>query len=542
MSGWSRRALALVMMTVMMLAAAAVPLRAQPPEAPPPAERPAEDRGRVGPPSPRDDRFGTDIWRREVFRLGQDYRLAAGESIGSVVAISGTTQLDGYIDDDAVVIVGDVRVGESAVIEHDLIVVGGSVTIARGAKVNHDLVVIAARLDAPGDFFPAGDQIIIAPGVLGGWLDGFFPWLTRGLVWGRLIVPGIPWVWAAVAIFFFFYLTLNLIFGGAVRACADTLAARPLTTFVAGLLTLLLTGPLCLLLTISVVGIAIVPLVLCALLVAWILGKVGVARWIGIRVAGEDDPPSWLQATRSFTIGFILIALAYMVPVIGLITWAVVGTFGLGSAVMAFRGGYRQENPRPPKLEPAPTSESEPLSLPILPAATSAAAQASSMPAAFQNQGAIVSDTLNAAVAPIATDLAVYPHAEFRDRLAAFVLDVILVLILAQWLTMPIWPLNPIFSMGASDLFFPLFIAYRIGFWTWKGVTVGGIICQLRVVKQNGVRLEFADALVRGLSSIFSIVVLGIGCFWVLKDPERQAWHDRIAGTYVVKVPRTYPI
>jgi uncharacterized RDD family membrane protein YckC len=164
------------------------------------------------------------------------------------------------------------------------------------------------------------------------------------------------------------------------------------------------------------------------------------------------------------------------------------------------------------------------------------------MPAAFQDQGAIVSDTPNVAAVPIATDLAVYPHAEFRDRLAAFVLDAILILILAQWLTMPIWPLNPIFRMGAPDLFFPLFIAYRIGFWTWKGVTVGGIICQLRVVKQNGARLEFADALVRGLSSIFSIVVLGIGCLWVLKDPDQQAWHDRIAGTYVVKVPRAYPI
>jgi hypothetical protein len=93
--------------------------------------------------------------------------------------------------------------------------------------------VIAARLDAPGDFFPAGDQIVIASGVLGGWLDGFFPWLTRGLLWGRLIVPGLPWVWAVVAVFFLLYLSLNLVFSGAVRACADTLAARPLTTFVA---------------------------------------------------------------------------------------------------------------------------------------------------------------------------------------------------------------------------------------------------------------------------------------------------------------------
>jgi uncharacterized RDD family membrane protein YckC len=36
--------------------------------------------------------------------------------------------------------------------------------------------------------------------------------------------------------------------------------------------------------------------------------------------------------------------------------------------------------------------------------------------------------------------------------------------------------------------------------------------------------------------------VLGLGFLWILKDPDRQAWHDRIAGTYVVKVPRSWPI
>ncbi len=34
----------------------------------------------------------------------------------------------------------------------------------------------------------------------------------------------------------------------------------------------------------------------------------------------------------------------------------------------------------------------------------------------------------------------------------------------------------------------------------------------------------------------------GSGGLWILRDPEQQAWHDRIAGTYVVKVPREWPI
>ena len=75
-----------------------------------------------------------------------------------------------------------------------------------------------------------------------------------------------------------------------------------------------------------------------------------------------------------------------------------------------------------------------------------------------------------------------------------------------------------------------------------KTTTVGGIICQLRVVRVDGAPLRFVDALVRGLSSMFSLAVLGLGCLWILKDPERQAWHDRIAGTYVVQVPRNWAL
>jgi uncharacterized RDD family membrane protein YckC len=75
-----------------------------------------------------------------------------------------------------------------------------------------------------------------------------------------------------------------------------------------------------------------------------------------------------------------------------------------------------------------------------------------------------------------------------------------------------------------------------------EGATVSAIICQLRVTRIDGTRIGPAEALVRSLASIFSIGVLGIGCLWVLRDPEQQAWHDKIAGTFVVKVPRNWPL
>ena len=133
----------------------------------------------------------------------------------------------------------------------------------------------------------------------------------------------------------------------------------------------------------------------------------------------------------------------------------------------------------------------------------------------------------------IASDLILLPRAAFVDRLAAFALDMILIAI----------------ALGVLDLhsneeraFFLLALGYHVTFWTLKGTTLGGIICQLRLVRVDGGRVGFPDAMVRGLTGIFSLAVFGLGFLWILRDPDRQAWHDRVAGTYVVKVPRNWPI
>ena len=149
-----------------------------------------------------------------------------------------------------------------------------------------------------------------------------------------------------------------------------------------------------------------------------------------------------------------------------------------------------------------------------------------------ESRSMAVEPSAGTVVAPSPSIVATLPHASFRDRVAAGVLDLILVVLAYQLLD----------RFPRPNAFFLLLLAYNIGFWTWKGTTVGGIICQLRVVRVDGTPPRFVDALVRGLAAIFSLAVVGLGMFWILRDPERQAWHDRIAGTYVVKVPRNWPL
>jgi uncharacterized RDD family membrane protein YckC len=534
-----------------LVAAQVVQLPAPAPAAPPPVEA-VPDVQSPPPVSQFPDDFGVFRSSRSAVRVGQDFTLTAGDTVRDAVVVFGNASIAGEVEGDLYVILGELRLAGSAVVRGDVVAVGGNVAAQQGVTIMSDFAVIGGIFNAPPGFTTGGEQVVVGGGLLGGWLQGVIEYLTRGLLWGRLIVPDLPWVWGALALFFLLYLAVNLLFDGPVRACTAPLAVKPLTSFGAGLLVLLLVGPVCLLLAVSIVGIAIVPFVFFALLGGWIVGKVAVARWIGMSVIGEDDSDSRAQAARSVVIGFVLISIAYMVPVVGIATWAMVGVLGLGSATLAFMSAYRRENPKPiqpadfPPPPPIPatyagTEESGPAPAPAPSASLgittpppamayeAVAGPASAEAAAGRSGGAA------AAAIPLGTPhpsvLASMPKALFRDRVAAFVLDIVLLAIIIN-----------ILRADPDEMFAPILLAYHIAFWTWRQTTVGGLICQLRVVRTDGAPLTFADALIRGLAGVFSLVVFFIGVLWILRDPDSQAWHDKIAGTYVVKVPRNLPL
>jgi uncharacterized RDD family membrane protein YckC len=207
---------------------------------------------------------------------------------------------------------------------------------------------------------------------------------------------------------------------------------------------------------------------------------------------------------------------------------------------------YRRENPaKPPAVlapPPAPPVAPPPAYPPAAPtpgvAFDGSAGATQTTPPPFQGPpplGGAYAAAMPGGYAMGASSLLVaQPRALFRDRLAAFIVDVFTVFVVAVVLD----------GLGFVDdeAFFPLLLIYFIVFWSLKQTTLGGIVCQLRLVRTDGTPLTFADALVRALSGIVSLLVLAIGALWILRDPERQAWHDKIAGTYVVKVPRGWVI
>ena len=450
----------------------------------------------------------------------ESFTLAAGDVAWEVQNILGDVVIEGRVEQDVVVVLGSIRLAPTAVIDGSVAVIGGSATVEEGAVVRDDLVVIGGTLTAAPAFSPEGQQIVIGSPWVGETLAGLVPWLTRGLLWGRLIVPDIGWVWGFVAVFFLLYLALNTVFDRPVGGSADAIVQRPLSVFMIGLLVLVLTGPIMAIVAASVIGLVIVPFIICAVIVLGLVGKAGVARAIGRTVVRGDAPEGRVRATAAFIIGFALLTLAYMVPVLGFVTWALTSVLGLGAATVTFRALLRRERPAPVPAVPVTAA---------MPAAAGVNALSASPEAEAPRIDPGPAELPPPPPPPIyAQGLAQYPRATFLDRLAAFALDCVLVAIA-----------NAMLDMSRHDgFFFLLLLAYHIAFWAWKGTTLGGIICSLRVIRTHGAELRPADAVVRGLSSVFSLAALGIGCLWMLQDPERQMWHDKIAGTLVVKVPR----
>ena len=76
------------------------------------------------------------------------------------------------------------------------------------------------------------------------------------------------------------------------------------------------------------------------------------------------------------------------------------------------------------------------------------------------------------------------------------------------------------------------------GFWAHGGQTLGMRAWRLKLVDDYGSPISWQRAARRCLAALLSLAPLGLGYLWILIDPQRRAWHDRLSGTRVVVLPK----
>jgi uncharacterized RDD family membrane protein YckC len=129
-----------------------------------------------------------------------------------------------------------------------------------------------------------------------------------------------------------------------------------------------------------------------------------------------------------------------------------------------------------------------------------------------------------------------WPRAGLFIRLAALGLDGILIGLIMAFIS-GLLPRFLHFHNGPGGWLIVLAL-YAAVMWKHKGTTIGGIVCGLKVVRVDKRELDWATAIVRALACFLSLAVAGLGFIWVAIDDDKQSWHDKIAGTTVVHVPR----
>jgi uncharacterized RDD family membrane protein YckC len=344
------------------------------------------------------------------------------------------------------------------------------------------------------------------------------------------------WLWAVNGGIFLLYLLIAIAFPRPVKACVEEITHRPATTVLLGLLTKILLPLVVLILLVTGIGVFVVPFLLVAVLVAGMFGKVGLLQCIGQQIGRQLNLAAMKKPLAAFLVGWVFITLLYLVPVLGLIVFTLTGLWALGAVIMALFSGRRREMPDKPAAPPpgygptvamaaaaAPMGDAPPPVNPDVAPTGAPGAPPSGMPPV---QTAAISP---AAAAAAGTEWLSYPKAGFWERMGAGFLDVVLVGILSA-------------IVGGVPLGFVVALAYFTGMWAWKGTTVGGIVLKMQVVRTDGRHVTFAAALVRALAAAFSVVFLFLGFLWIAWDPDKQGWHDKIAGTIVVRLPRSVPL
>lgn len=137
-------------------------------------------------------------------------------------------------------------------------------------------------------------------------------------------------------------------------------------------------------------------------------------------------------------------------------------------------------------------------------------------------------------------------YAGFIDRFIALFIDLLAIssmLYIATWAAVMAGQAaqgvqlaqTPVFYLFAIIFYQLFFIFYFIYFHMGGGQTPGKKALGIKITDERGGEAGFVSCLLRAIGYFVSFSFLMAGFLWSLIDRNRQTWHDKLAGTVVVK-------
>jgi hypothetical protein len=253
---------------------------------------------------------------KRIIRIGSDVTVETGTKVRSVLAIGGQVTIEGTVDKNVLAIGGSVVLTRTAVVGGNVTALGGVIVSARDAEIGGSLTEINS--------------------------SNLFETLTAALSaeW-----EGWSWLFAIISLAIFLVIVVLALLIVAllpkpVHTIADAITEQSFKVVLCGTLGLILVAPLALLLTISVVGIALIPLEVILVVCSILLGFIAVGQRIGrkaLKILRRTDA----GPLRETFWGLIILWLIGWLPYIGWMVKSVAIVIGLGATLVTRFGTYR---------------------------------------------------------------------------------------------------------------------------------------------------------------------------------------------------------
>jgi hypothetical protein len=288
---------------------------------------------------------------KRIIKIGSDVTVEEGSTVHSVFTIGGQITVGGTVEQSVTAVGGSVVLTKTAVVKGNVTALGGVIVMARDAQIDGNLMEINS--------------------------SNIINTITAALSseW-----EGWSWIFAFVSLaIFLVILVLALLIVALlpkpIRIVSEAITEQSFKVVLCGILGLVLIAPLALLLTISVVGIALIPLEVIVVVCSVLMGFIAVGQLIGgmaLHWIGRPNPGT-LRATFW---GLILLWLIGWIPYIGWMVKAIAIVIGLGAALIT-RFGTHEGWKCISVPAPAPVPEAAP---PIMPAPPIAAEASTPQP------------------------------------------------------------------------------------------------------------------------------------------------------------------
>ena len=252
-----------------------------------------------------------------IVKIGGDVTIAEGNKVKNAVAVGGQITVNGTATGHVMAIGGSVVLTRTALVEGNVVSVGGVIVMGKGARVHGNLKEINAS-----------DISQSLASVLNEDWEGW------------------SWVFAVLSLILFIGIMLLAILlvtllPKPVCIVATAIRESPFRVFLWGLLVLISIVPLAVLLTISVMGIVLIPLEMTLVVGSALVGFIAVAQ-----LAGEKIFLFFKKRDQSILsdvpLGLIILWLVGWIPNIGWMIKVIAVVLGLGGVLVSCLGARQK--------------------------------------------------------------------------------------------------------------------------------------------------------------------------------------------------------